>query len=550
MAEAIALRRANLRERIVAALATCIVVQLTVGWNLVWLWAAAYVLVQGLETWASSGFGSSPAVGSRRPTWLLAALALSSVVFSGLAVPLVLYGGREGELTGLFLICGALINSVTVSKSSPRVFAALAGPMAVCALVLPAMKSVILEGPVGLVIVLAPMMTLLQALRGWTALSRARVSELQARALVEQRSEDVERAMAAKSAFVAMVSHELRTPLSGVLATSQELQRRLERESNLEAASVLIDAGQHMVVLLNDLLDLSKLEAGKMTYERISFDPAHLINSLERHWGAAARKRGLPLQLRCANDLPRSAKGDPTRLRQVLDNLLSNALKFTGSEGVRWCVDMSETQAGFTMTVRVSDTGPGIAPDRLSQLFTPYQQMETSVARTHGGTGLGLAVSRELVRGMGGELSVESQPGQGATFVLHLPLARAALPADGERVAEAHDGRLNEGLRILVVDDHPVNRRTLAILLQPAGAELTMAESGSEALAILAVERFDAVLTDVNMPDMDGPAMVRAIRGGAALDPRVPVLPSRRRQNPPNRRPAGRPAWTASSRSP
>jgi CheY-like chemotaxis protein len=186
-------------------------------------------------------------------------------------------------------------------------------------------------------------------------------------------------------------------------------------------------------------------------------------------------------------------------------------------------VDVCESAQGCALTVRVTDTGPGMAPEQLERLFTPFDQTKASVARTHGGTGLGLALSRELARAMGGELRVESRLGRGSTFVLSLPLAQAAplvavVPIDAEAEATARP------LRLLVVDDHEINRRTMALLLEAAGAEVTAAESGAEALALLGAEPFDAVLSDVNMPEMDGLALARALRAASGPNQLAPVI--------------------------
>jgi len=332
-----------------------------------------------------------------------------------------------------------------------------------------------------------------------------------------------EAAVQAKSAFVAMVSHELRTPLSGILAAGSQLQGQAPASAR-EAVDVVMDAGRFMHALLDDLLDLAKLEAGKMTTETVDFDLGHLVWSLERHWGAAAKAAGKPLQMTSAMGLPRHVAGDPTRLRQILNNLLSNAVKFTGPDGVTWTVDICDGDDGCALTVKVTDTGPGISPERLDRLFTAFDQTDATVARTHGGTGLGLALSRELARAMGGELRVESTLGRGSTFVLSLPLGRASAVEAAAPEVEPDTAPEARSLRVLVVDDHEINRRTLALLLEPIGAEVAATGGAAEALAVLALEPFDVVLSDLNMPDMDGFAFTRALRAGDGLNRTTPVI--------------------------
>ncbi|MBW3558377.1 MAG: response regulator, partial [Proteobacteria bacterium] len=364
----------------------------------------------------------------------------------------------------------------------------------------------------------------------WLAHDRTLRAEARARAELETRRREAEAAVAARSQFVAMVSHELRTPLSGVLAAGEALQGRLEKAANREAAAVLVDAGRFMTTLLNDLLDFAKLDAGKMTTEVVEFDLGQLLWALQRHWGLAAAAEGKSVQLVSASGLPVLAAGDPTRIRQILNNLLSNAVKFTGPTGVSWTVDVATgpscaTLGSLGLTVRVTDTGPGISSEQLERLFTAFDQTSETVARTHGGTGLGLALSRELARRMGGELSVETQVGLGSTFVLHLPLACADVRQPAEAAgAKTGCSPLGRPLRVLVVDDHPINRRTLGVLLEPSGAEVTAVESSAEALDRLGAETFDVVLTDLNMPGMNGLALARAIRARTGPNAGVPLV--------------------------
>jgi len=356
----------------------------------------------------------------------------------------------------------------------------------------------------------------------WRRHEEALAAAAVARAEAELRLRQAEAAVQAKSAFVAMVSHELRTPLSGVLAAGAQLQREAQTPVGRQAVEVVVDAGRFMHALLDDLLDLAKLEAGRMTTESVPYDLGHLVWSLERHWTAAARSAGKPLRLTSAMGLPRKVSGDPTRLRQVLNNLLSNAVKFTGPAGVSWTVDVCDGAEGCALTIRVTDTGPGIAPEKLDRLFTAFEQTDETVARTHGGTGLGLALSRELARVMGGELRVESTVGVGSTFVLSLPVGRVETPVELKGEPEAEPGE--QGLRVLVLDDHEINRRTLSLLLAPAGAEVVQTACAQEALVSLASESFDVVLTDLNMPEMNGFAFTRALRDGEGPNRWTPVV--------------------------
>jgi signal transduction histidine kinase/ActR/RegA family two-component response regulator len=520
------LRLQAVPQRLTAVVAAAAVLHLAFGWPLVWLWVALYAAAIMVE--ADLGRAYLERMSAGRPAGgglYVAAMAVVSAIFGSISVPLLLLEhGRDGEVYGLLLLAGGLVNVLIASQSSRAAFLATAGPYGAYLLLNPVLAYGYHVDEMSWVGVLGAAMLLAQTLSSWRRHCGTLRAEAEARREAEALAAQAQAAVAAKSAFVAMVSHELRTPLSGVLAAGSQLRApKLPPRARREAVEVVVDAGRFMHALLDDLLDLAKLEAGKMTTECVDFDQGHLVWSLERHWAAAARDAGKPLQLTSAMGLPQRVCGDPTRLRQVLNNLLSNAVKFTGPAGVTWAVDVCDTAEGCALTVRVTDTGPGIAPEQLERLFTPFDQTKTSVARTHGGTGLGLAVSRELARAMGGELRVESRLGRGSTFVLSLPLARGA-PVEAPVEVEAGAEETARTMRLLVVDDHEINRRTMALLLEAAGAEVTAAESGAEALTLLSAEPFDAVLSDVNMPEMDGLAFTRALRGAPGPNQLAPVI--------------------------
>jgi signal transduction histidine kinase/ActR/RegA family two-component response regulator len=461
---------------------------------------------------------------SARGVGYIASIAAVSLIYGAMSAPLLLLEhARDGEVYGLILLAGGLVNLLIVSRASWAAFLATAIPYGGYLLLNPVLAYVTGVDALSWVSIFGAAMLIAHTHTAWARQRRALQAEAEARAELDRRRLDAEFAAAAKSAFVAMVSHELRTPLSGIMAAGEQLQRHAPESARREAVDVVVDAGRFMHALLDDLLDLAKLEAGRMTVESIDFDLGQLLWSLERHWTAAAERSGKPLRLTSALNLPVHVSGDPTRLRQILNNLLSNAVKFTGPDGVTWSVDGQEDGDLWWLEMRVSDSGPGIAPEKLDRLFTAYDQTDDSIARTHGGTGLGLALSRELARLMGGELTVESDVGKGATFVLHVPLARAQAAAAGEDAPEEAAGPAR-ALRVLVVDDHEINRRTAALLLEVAGMETVTVESGQEALSVLDVEPIDVVITDVNMPGMNGLQLTRAIRERVGLNRSVPVL--------------------------
>lgn len=327
----------------------------------------------------------------------------------------------------------------------------------------------------------------------------------------------------AKTAFLSMVTHELRTPMNGVLGMARALQRTPLNKRQQGYVDTILRSGDGLLAILNDVLDLSKIEAGRMDLEVAAFDLGELgRQSAELYSETAAAKR---LELVCAGhpELPARVLGDETRVRQIVLNLLSNALKFTetGSVVLRLTpAPSADGEGGVEITV--TDTGPGMTPEQLARLFRPYAQAEASTARKYGGTGLGLSICRKLATMMGGEISVESEFGKGSCFRVWLPLPVAeAVPAEA---GEAEEALELPPLRVLVADDNPINLAVARALLEAAGLEIETAANGAEALERLAVETFDLVLMDVHMPAMDGIEAVSRIRAGQAGPADVPVI--------------------------
>jgi signal transduction histidine kinase len=352
-------------------------------------------------------------------------------------------------------------------------------------------------------------------------LVRHRTAEL------EEARTAAEGAARAKATFLANMSHEIRTPLNAVLGMAQ-LGLRDSGESRTQLAFTrILAAGKLLLNVVNDVLDLSKLDAAKLELETVAFAPAQPIEETVAMLASTAEFKGLALEREVERALPVAVRGDPARIQQVLVNLLSNAIKFTaqGTVAIGLAVE------GGSLCYRVRDTGIGIAAADLGRLFDPFEQADGGTARRFGGTGLGLPISRRLAQLMGGELEVASTPGHGSTFTLRLPLVPAAVEANAPvsspaPVPRAVAGRL-AGVRVLAVEDNALNRAVLEDALGGEGAEVVSATDGREAIAAItrgraAAERpFDVVLMDVQMPEIDGYEATRAIR---ALDPGVPVI--------------------------
>jgi signal transduction histidine kinase/ActR/RegA family two-component response regulator len=329
----------------------------------------------------------------------------------------------------------------------------------------------------------------------------------------------------AKSAFLGVISHELRTPMNGVLGAAQLLSATRLDPTQKEYVSIVRNSGDNLLALLNDILDLTKIEADRMALEAIEIDVNELVERVGGTWSARAKEKAIDYAIEVTGDAPAVVVGDPTRLSQIVHNLLSNAIKFTEKGAVGLTVSaerLGETRARMSFTV--SDTGPGIAAEDIERLFQPFTQLDASSTRRFGGTGLGLTICRRLAGLMGGELLVTSEPGKGSTFVLTIEAEVRAWTA--ARVEQAITAEIDDAqaLRVLVVEDHPVNRMIIEAWLTSAGHLAVSAENGEIALEMAGEQAFDLILMDVNMPVMDGLTATRRLREASGPNQDAPVV--------------------------
>ncbi len=338
--------------------------------------------------------------------------------------------------------------------------------------------------------------------------------------------EHAEAANKAKSSFLAVMSHELRTPLNGMLGVGQALRAGQLTPEQKEQVDLIMDSGDTLLVLLNDILDLSKIEAGKLEIAPTVGDLVQTCSRLVGAYQPTAREKGVDLTFKLESEAPGPLMFDGVRVRQCLTNLVSNALKFTTHGKVEVALACYPTDDGrMRLRLRVADSGIGMNDATVAKLFRPFVQADASTTRNFGGTGLGLNITRRLVEMMRGEIRVESEEGVGSVFTIEMLVDIAEASDVPVWEAEAGDEDAGfvalQGRRVLVVDDHPVNRRVIRLFLEPFDCELVEAENGQQALDALEGQPIDIVLMDVNMPVLDGLEATRRLR----KDPRFTRLP-------------------------
>ncbi|MBP7817828.1 MAG: response regulator [Phenylobacterium sp.] len=513
-AEALVARAEQLGMRLGLACGVALALAPTLGW-VVLVWLACLAVCQfGERVFVVSGHRHGRL--EDRAGWGLAIITVNNLMFGSIAIAAIHTGEHWTMLAGVMILSGILMNAGPSARSSRAAYIAAAAPIAALACTLPWTAVQMGATWPGMWSVSWSVVLLLAtswSLRGFTV-----------------RVLDAERhANASKSAFLAMMSHEIRIPLNGVLGMAQAMAVDPLTDEQRSRLSVITRSGETLLAILNDVLDLAKIEAGKIELETVEFDLAELCASVHRNFEPLAAAKNLPFRLEVEEQARGVYSGDPGRLRQVLSNLVSNALKFTERGEVRLDVRAEPRPGGHPLVeFRVSDTGTGIPTSRLETLFTPFEQVDASVTRRFGGTGLGLAIVRDLVQLMGGTVDVTSVEGHGSKFVVRAALERLRPEdaiVDGE-VTDEHPAEFSRSLRVLAAEDNPVNQIVLLTLLTQLGVEPVMVSDGAAALEAWRAEPWDLILMDVQMPVMDGVTAMRAIRSAeqASQRLRTPIL--------------------------
>ena len=337
---------------------------------------------------------------------------------------------------------------------------------------------------------------------------------------LESAKDAAEQANRMKTDFLAKVTHEIRTPMNAIKGLNDYLLHTPLNDEQKECASIIKDSSLHLLDIVNDLLDLSRIEAGKLALERIDFNLSDLITATVKILRPIAARKKLGIHIDYKGDAGIVCSGDPSRIRQILFNLTHNAIKFTQFGEIRIAVRVDKVEIAdlYAVSIAVKDSGIGIEPSQLTNIFEPFTQSDNSMSRKYGGTGLGLAICKQLVELMGGGISVVSVPGVGSEFSVSLRLPRGTGRDDGAQVPSARDAAPDRhgALRILVVDDTPTNLMVAEKMFSMLGQRPTLAASGEQALALLQQEYFDVVFLDIEMPGMNGFELAKNIRGGAA----------------------------------
>jgi signal transduction histidine kinase/ActR/RegA family two-component response regulator len=492
--------------------------------RLILAWLAAVSLFIGFNLVLGRWIDRTPAP-SRRQEWLMAIVTfVYTGVYGLLPLAMTIDGSRAAAVAGAAMLGAIALSSTAEFPISRRIGAAALLAVlltAGVALLRPVRGELLAQSLVAFIAAAAFLAYVLVAALHRAAAERRLVDAL---AVARDKEAEAAHANAAKTTFLATMSHEIRTPLNGVLGMLQVMQADTLSEAQRQRLDIVRKSGEGLTAILNDVLDLSKIEAGRLEIDTVAFDLPELLVGCHHAVSVLAVEKGLRYSLTIAPEARGLYHGDPLRLRQVIGNLLSNAVKFTAVGAI----DLSARLNGDALEIAVTDSGVGVAADDLNRLFAKFSQLDASSTRRHGGTGLGLAICRELCGLMGGSIDVVSAVDHGSTFTITLPAERLkpAAPIEREKPAARVDAIASSPLRVLAAEDNHVNQLVLLAILRQAGIEPEMVANGAQAVAAWRGGDWDLVLMDVHMPVMDGVAATQEIRQREAAEgrARTPII--------------------------
>ncbi|MET0336365.1 MAG: ATP-binding protein [Caulobacter sp.] len=481
------------------------------------VWYGAVCVAQAIDWLAFKPIRQAPmATPSRARIWICTLSAmLNTAVYSGIAVYLWFAGGEAGKLFAILQPAGGLLHIALHMHSAWRLFLGAAIPHLSYLLFLPLLSGVLSPQGDMLPMTAVTIAGVLYSTHLFVAVRRTVATNAALRQTRDQADAErrrAEQASAAKSTFLATISHEIRTPMNAVVAAATLLQDDKLTPVQAEHVQMLSHSSEVLLGLLNDVLDLSKIESGKLVLEEVAIDlPAKLEASLHL-WRGRAEANGVLMSAEIG-DVPARIVTDPLRFQQILSNLLSNAVKFTDTGSI--ALHAGRLTWPSRLWVEVRDTGVGMTPEVAARIFDRFEQANPGTSRSYGGTGLGLSISRHLAEAMGGSLTVRSEPGIGSVFRLELPMVFGDEGAVDAEPEETETKGLKQ-LAVLLAEDHPVNQKIVRLYLEPLGCRVTVAENGQEAVSLAQVQAFDVILMDMQMPILDGIQATRLIRESGA----------------------------------
>jgi signal transduction histidine kinase len=548
-------RRGAMMQRITVGLASSLAATPLVGWRIALFWGVAYIAIQA---WEALVFGpiNSPTpqpMSTARNVLGGATMFANTALYGSLSLLLWRFGGAAGGVSAAIMLAAAMVYSMVNAPQSMTVLALTTAPQMLYMAAFPFLLIRLgASQATAITAAAAVIIFTIYCMNVWRGLAERLRCEQEERLTAEAHVVRMTRTLGEQRAFLAAIGHDLRTPIGAILSGAAELPT--DKSGVRQNAELITDAGLMMKSLLDDLLDHSRIEAGRMTIEAKDLNLRQMLAQTLLLWRGVADAKGLKLRMEGASGVPRHVKGDVMRIRQVLNNLISNAMKFTDAGEITLRVQAwPEEPSGYALLFEIADTGPGMTTEQMGRLFTPFDQTAEGVTARYGGSGLGLAISRNLVDLMGGRLTVRSKPGQGSRFTVslilpkgedaepiaeiveesRLEIARSLVPftpsvqavAAPEPAPEPEPGEAEEQpLRLLVVDDHDINRRAVQLILQPLGCEITTAADGLIALQRCEEAVFDVIFMDVRMPELDGRETTRRLRAGGGPNALTPVV--------------------------